>query len=73
MVAQYEPQDTDRCIACQVGDVIFVKKPFVFSFTVCIAFYCWYVCKLYVVNSIAVLVEEQKFFISTAKLKWWLR
>ena len=34
MLADYEPQDPERCIRCQENDVIFVQKPFLFHFMV---------------------------------------
>jgi len=39
MVADYEPQDQQRCIRCLKNDIIFVQKPFLFHFMVsCINF-----------------------------------
>ena len=34
MVADYEPQDQQRCIRCSKNDIIFVQKPFLFHFMV---------------------------------------
>ena len=36
MVADYDPQDITRCIRCQKNDIIFVQKPYIFPFMVCL-------------------------------------